>query len=128
MRKKFSISAIIYDKRGNVLSVGSNSYVKTHPMQAEYARRAGEPKKVFLHAEIHAITRCRDLKKAHMIRVFRYAEDGSPADAEPCKICRNAIKIAGIKKVEYTVDEQDIQRQTRQTKLALSRTLRKTSF
>lgn len=102
MKKRFSISAIIYDKRGNVLSVGNNSYVKTHPMQAEFARRAGEPKKVFLHAEIHAITRCRDLKRATTIRVFRYAEDGSPADAEPCKICQAAIKAAGIKYVEHT--------------------------
>jgi tRNA(Arg) A34 adenosine deaminase TadA len=101
-KKRFSISAIIYDKRGNVLSVGSNSYVKTHPLQAEYARRAGEPHKVYLHAEIHAITRCRDLKRAHTLRVFRYAEDGSPAGAKPCNICQAAIKAAGIKNVEHT--------------------------
>jgi tRNA(Arg) A34 adenosine deaminase TadA len=100
--KRFSVTAIIYDKKGNVLSVGKNSYVKTHPLQAHYARRAGEPYKVFLHAEIHAITRCADLDKAHRIAIFRYREDGSPAKAEPCKICAQAIAKTNIKVVEHT--------------------------
>jgi len=100
--KRFSITAVIYDKRGMVLSVGKNSYVKTHPMQADYARRAGEPEKVFLHAEIHAITRCVNLDKAHRIVIFRFREDGSPAKAKPCKICQAAIHAAGIKEVEHT--------------------------
>ena len=102
MSKQFSVTAIIYDKRGRVLSVGSNSYIKTHPMQADHARRAGEPDKIYLHAEVHAITRCRDLKKAHRLVVFRYLEDGSPAKAQPCPICCSAIKAAGIKIVEHT--------------------------
>lgn len=102
MSKKFSMTAIIYDKRGRVLSVGNNSYVKTHPLQAEYARRAGEPEKVYLHAEIHAITRCGCLDKAHKIVIFRYKEDGSPANARPCRICQSAIKASGIKYLEHT--------------------------
>lgn len=100
--KRFSVTAIIYDKRGNVLSIGNNSYVKTHPMQAMYARRAGEPHKVYLHAEIHAITRCAELDKAHRISIFRYREDGSPAMARPCKICEQAIAATNIKIVEHT--------------------------
>lgn len=100
--KRFSVTAIIYDKRGNVLSIGNNSYVKTHPMQAMYARRAGEPHKVYLHAEIHAITRCAELDKAHRISIFRYREDGSPAMARPCKICEQAITATNIKIVEHT--------------------------
>lgn len=105
MKKKFSISAVIYDKRGNVLSVGNNSYVKTHPLQAEYARRAGEPHKVYLHAEIHAITRCAELDRAHRMVIFRYAQDGSPAMAAPCKICKQAIANTKIKIVEYTIND-----------------------
>lgn len=102
MSKKFSVTAIIYDKRGRVLGVGSNSYVKTHPLQADHARRAGEPNKIFLHAEVHAITRCRDITKAYRMAIFRYLEDGSPARARPCCICQSAIKEAGIKFVEHT--------------------------
>ena len=55
MSKKYSITAIIYDRRGAVLSLGKNSYHKTHPLQAHYAAVAGEPHKMFLHAEIDAI-------------------------------------------------------------------------
>jgi len=102
MKKRFNITAIIYDKRGNVLSIGNNSYIKTHPLQARYAAAAGEPKKVFLHAEIHAITKCANIDKAHRMVVFRYAEDGSPAKAEPCKICRRALAKTPIKIVEFT--------------------------
>ena len=96
------ITAIIYDKRGRVLSVGQNSYVKTHPLQKRHAERVGLPVKEFLHAEIHAITKCSDLTKAHKISVFRYSKDGKPALAKPCKVCQSAIDAAGIKVVEHT--------------------------
>lgn len=102
MTKRYNLTAIIYDKRGRVMSVGKNSYVKTHPLQAAHAQLAGEPYKVFLHAEIHAISLCRDLKRAHTMKIFRFLEDGSPADARPCSVCCSAIKAAGIKIVTHT--------------------------
>ena len=102
MSKKFSVTAIIYDKRGKVLSVGTNSYIKTHPLMADHARRAGEPYKIYLHAEVHAITRCQDLQRAHRIPIFRYLEDGSPAMARPCPICCSAIAATPIKIIEHT--------------------------
>lgn len=101
-KKRFDITAIIYDKRGNVLSIGKNSYIKTHPVQAGWARRAGEPYKQVLHAEIDAIIKCRNLDKAYRIAVFRYKEDGSPAEARPCKTCMGAIKATSIKIIEHT--------------------------
>lgn len=96
------MTAIITDKRGRVLSVGQNSYLKTHPWQARLARKLGDPEKVFLHAEIHAITRCVDLSRAHKISVYRYNSDGKPVMAKPCPICEDAIKQAGIKVIEHT--------------------------
>lgn len=102
MSKKFSVTAIIYDRRGRVLSVGSNSYIKTHPLQAKHANLVGEPHKVFLHAEMHAITRCPDITKAYRIAIFRYLEDGTPAPAKPCSICCSGIKATPIKIIEHT--------------------------
>ncbi len=102
MSKKFNITAIIYDKRGNVLSVGKNSYLKTHTLQAHYAKKVGEEHKIFLHAEIHAITRLRRLADAYRMVITRYHVDGSPAPAQPCKICAAAIRHCGIKIVEHT--------------------------
>lgn len=97
-----NISAIIYDKRGRILSIGKNSYVKTHPLQAKHARACNEEHKLFLHAEIHAIVKCKDLDKAHRIVVTRFLQDGTPALAKPCKICQDAIKSTPIKIIEHT--------------------------
>lgn len=101
-KQRFDLTAIIYDKRGKVLSIGKNSYVKTHPLQYKHACEVGLPDKQFLHAEIHAIARCRRLERAHRIVVMRFDKQGNPCNAEPCVICRSAIRAAGIKVVEHT--------------------------
>ncbi len=99
---KQQITAVIYDKRGRVLSVGQNSYIKTHPLQALHARRVGEEHKIYLHAEISAITRCRDLTRAHRMLVTRYGNHGQPLLAKPCRVCASAIVAAGIEIVDHT--------------------------
>lgn len=104
MSKKVSeqITAVIYDRRGRVLSIGQNSYVKTHPVQAYHARIVGEPYKQFLHAEIHAIVKCPDISKAYRIFVSRWGINGKPINAKPCKICMSAISSTNIKHIEHT--------------------------
>jgi deoxycytidylate deaminase len=100
---KQEITAIIYDRKGNILSIGKNSYVKTHPLQYRYAKRNNLEKKIYLHAEIDALAKCKDLNKAYRIVVMRFAKDGSPVNAKPCPICEDAIKsLTGIKIVEHT--------------------------
>jgi len=101
-KARFDLTAIIYDKRGKVLSIGKNSYVKTHPHQAMHAERVGLPDKQFLHAEIHAIVKCRNLEKAHKIVVMRFDKDGKEKPANPCPVCVSAIMSAGIKIIEHT--------------------------
>lgn len=102
-KQRFEITVYIYDKRGKVISIGKNSYTKTHPLQNYHACKVGLPDKQFLHAEIHAISRCKDLSKAHRILVTRFDKNGMPKNAKPCKICQSAIEEAGIKVVDYTV-------------------------
>ena len=101
-KQRQQITAVIYDKRGRVLSVGQNSYIKTHPVQAHHAEKVGEPEKVYLHAEIHAITRCPDLTKAHRIFVTRWDRQGRAVLAAPCAVCRSAIEAAGIRQISHT--------------------------
>lgn len=102
---KHSITAMIFDKKGRVLSLGKNSYTKTHTMQARHANRVGMPQKVFIHAEIDSIIRCKDLTKAYKIVVMRYTKDGKPANAKPCPVCMSAIKASNIKFIEWTTEE-----------------------
>ena len=96
------ITAIIYDKRGRVLSVAKNDYLRSHPLQGFHAKKVGQEHRIYLHAEIHAIVKCKDIEKAHRIRVFRFYKDGSEALAKPCDVCMSAIKSTNIKVIEHT--------------------------
>ncbi len=101
------ITAIIYDKRGRVISMGHNSYIKTHTVQAHYANKAGQPDRIFLHAEMDAIIRAGSrIKYAHQISVYRFNKQGEPRLAKPCPVCMSAILETPIKKIVYTSDDQ----------------------
>ena len=102
MTAKQAITAVIYDKRGRVLSVGQNSYTKTHPKQARLAARVGLHEKEYIHAEVSALIRCKNLSKAYRIVVTRINKKNKFANAKPCPICALAIREAGIKVVEWT--------------------------
>ncbi len=102
MSIKQNITAMIFDKKGRILSIGKNSYVKTHPLQAEYAKKVGDPNKIYLHAEVAAIIRCRDLSKAYKIVITRVNVNGEFVLAKPCSICMRAIKESGITVIEHT--------------------------
>jgi tRNA(Arg) A34 adenosine deaminase TadA len=96
-----NITAIIYDKRGRVLSIGKNSYIKTHPLQAKLAAKLNVEQKIYLHAEVHAITRCSNIERAHRMAIIR-EKDGRTLNAKPCPICQSAIDATPIKVVEHT--------------------------
>lgn len=101
MKKRYTILAKCFDKKGNLLSSATNSYRKSHPFQAFLAARVGKPEYKWLHAEVLAILRARG-KPIYRITIERYDNEGFPALAAPCIICREAMKIFNIKIVEYT--------------------------
>lgn len=102
MARQYDITAVIYDRKGNPLSVGKNNYVKTHPLQKKHAEEVGLPHRVFLHAEIDAIIKCKNLKKAHKISVFRFNLNGDPMLAKPCPVCCSALTAVNIHHIEHT--------------------------
>lgn len=101
-RRKFDIKATIYDKKGRILSVGENSYMKSHPFQGKLAKAAGRPEAIYLHAEIAALVKLKDWAKAHRIKVERYDVHGNPVLAKPCPICQSALQRTGINVIEHT--------------------------
>lgn len=101
-RQRQDMTALIYDKRGRVLSIGKNSYVKTSTHMSHHARLVGQPEKIYLHAEVAAILKCKDLSRAWRIKVFRFFKDGEPANAAPCAVCRSAIAATSIRYIEHT--------------------------
>ncbi len=98
---RYQITAILFDKKGRPLSIGKNSYTKTHPIMARESAKHGEPYKVFLHAEIDAIVRCRDMSKATRIVVMRFDANGLPVNAKPCPICMGLLLTYNLR-IEHT--------------------------
>lgn len=98
---KHYITALAYDKKGRLISVGHNSYVKTHPLQYRLAARSGNPNKIFLHAEVDALIKARG-QKVHKLVVMRRGKSGRWLNASPCPSCKLAIKEFGVEKVEHT--------------------------
>jgi tRNA(Arg) A34 adenosine deaminase TadA len=101
MRNKYLITAECFDKRGRSISKATNSYTKTHPLQAYFAEKVGHPHRKYLHAEIAAIIKAGD-KKIDQIFIRRFDKKGHQANAEPCPICKEAIKAFGIKRIMWT--------------------------
>ena len=102
--KRHVLIAKTFDRKGRQISVGLNSYTKTHPLQLHFATLVGEPYKDKLHAEIHALLRAGD-KQVHTISVERYHTNGDSAFARPCASCMLAIKNFGVKFIRYTTSE-----------------------
>lgn len=102
MCKDHNIKAIIFDKKGRVLSIGHNDYNKSHPVMAALSAKHNEPYKIYPHAEVMAILKCKDLTKAYKILVTRVNNKGDLLLAKPCAICQGAIKAAGITLIEHS--------------------------
>ena len=95
-----NVVAFALDRKGRLLAIGFNSYVKTHPYQKRCARKAGDQFKQYLHAEISAIIRAR--QQVHSLVVVRISKAGDFMLAKPCKVCYLAIQEAGIKNIFYS--------------------------
>jgi deoxycytidylate deaminase len=81
-----------------LVSVGFNSYVRTHPVQSAFAGRTS--KRNYLHAEIDALLRSKGL--ATTLTVVRINKRGQLVPSRPCSICQAAINSYGIKEVIHS--------------------------
>lgn len=111
-KRKQTLTAIIYDRRGRVISVGQNNYLKSHPKMLELCQKTEQNQhRIYLHAEVAAIVKAaKKREQPHHIHIMRFNKDGKPMLAAPCPMCQLAIKMAGIKIVTYTKndDSEDI--------------------
>ena len=101
-RKK--VGAVLLNKNKPV-SQGVNQDTKSHPLQAKLADMVGLSEKIYLHAEISALVRCRsDVDTIVVVRLGGHGGD-QLRNAKPCPICSLALKEAGIEHIYHTTDE-----------------------
>lgn len=115
----YNMTAVIRDRKKNILSVGNNSYTKTHPVMALLEKHySTNHKKIrrFIHAEVDAILKCKLTDKMYSIEVYGVTFNGNLVCSKPCELCRGFIKTTKLKKVTYhnkdgsyiTIDVKDL--------------------
>lgn len=102
MKSFYLVKASCLDKKGRLISVATNNYKKSHPLQAYFAKKVGHNERIYLHAEIAAILKAKG-KEIWKIKIERIGKTGKPLSSYPCPICREAIKAFGIKQIEYNI-------------------------
>lgn len=99
-------------KRNKIVSVATNSYTKTHPVQkwaAERTARLYNQKdyslKQYLHSEIRAIIKAKG-ESADTIVVCRVGGHGGEElrEARPCKICSAVLIENGVYNIYYSTN------------------------
>lgn len=100
--QKHRLVAIITDKRNRILSIGQNSFTKTHPLQAHFAIQVKKEKAIYLHSEIAALVNLPFKSKPNKIFVARVSKQGKSRLAKPCAICQKALTFMNIQEIHYT--------------------------
>jgi deoxycytidylate deaminase len=98
--KLYYVGAMCLNSKNKILSLGFNSYVKTHPRQKKYSVKTGSSEKCFLHAEIASLIRAKG--KVKTVLVLRLTQNKVIRISKPCKICSLALAEAGVEQVYYT--------------------------
>ena len=105
--KRYYLAAALVHKR-EILSIGWNSYSKSHPLQKKFAHtegRAFPEGRVFLHAEIDAFRRYLRYNRTISERVTVYTCHAGKygwRPARPCPGCMGALHFYGIERVIFS--------------------------
>ena len=99
---KKKVGAVLLNKN-KVVVTATNLETKSHPLQAKFAERVGLHQKIYLHAEIAALVKCRE--ECDTIVVARVNPQNKLRMARPCPICELPLHEAGITKVYYTTNQ-----------------------
>ncbi len=100
-KRRYAVTALAYDSKGRLLSVGQNSYHKTHPLQKRFAERSSNPHRIYLHAEIDALIKARG-KQVDRLVVIGYNTNGKLVCTKLCDCCRLAINYFKVPHVEHS--------------------------
>lgn len=100
-------SAVVH--RGNIVSIGTNHYRRSHPLQALFSSNSDS---VFLHAEIDAIKNALNYDSLYKCDIYIYRVKFSDSskqfkvsgNAFPCKGCFRCIQHFGIRKILYSIN------------------------
>ena len=88
--------------RNKIISIGTNSYIKTSPLSQKFGARDG-----FIHSELAAIVnapRSVDLSKTTVYNV-RISLTGEIKLSAPCPSCQKVLVAFDIRRCYFTTEE-----------------------
>ena len=103
-RSRKRVGALLLHKN-KVVTHGVNQDTKSHPLQARLAEAVGLKEKIYLHAEISALVKCKSEVDTIVVARLGGHNGKELRNAKPCPICALALKQAGIEHIYYTTDE-----------------------
>jgi len=109
--KHYSLTALLaYNNRK--LGEGFNNYDTTHPMQLKFSNR-GENRQ-FIHAEIHVLTKTRNIPVGSKLYIARPKCDKSWGNSRPCAGCMVALAKNNVSHTIYVHSNKFIEEDIRQ--------------
>ena len=112
--KKVAEASDFGDYRHGAVLVKGGSVINTSSNKNSYARWGNRFRKRDCgHATHHAELGCilgvdRSVTKGSTVYVVRIGRRGDLKLSKPCDMCREALQHVGVKKVVYTIDEQQV--------------------
>ena len=103
-KSKKRVGAVLLNKN-KPITQGVNQDTKSHPLQARLAEMVGLREKIYLHAEISALIKCKSDVDTIVVARLGGHSGNELRNARPCPICSLALKEAGIQHIYYTTDE-----------------------
>lgn len=102
---RVKMGAVVVGGKG-LISVGFNQ-MRSHPLQYKLNQLRAEYKHTCnaIHAEIHALSRVKNMPKKAVLYISRRTKDNEPAMARPCEGCMKEIKQRKIQTIVYTTDD-----------------------
>jgi tRNA(Arg) A34 adenosine deaminase TadA len=98
------VGALLLHKN-KVITQGVNQDTKSHPFQAKLADMVGLSEKIYLHAEISALVKCKSEVDTIVVARLGGHNGNELRNAKPCPICSLALEQAGIDHIYYTTNE-----------------------
>lgn len=91
---KFKLGCCIV-RKNKIIGFGYNNMAKTHPKCKTFGN--------YLHAELHSLLGLSLAEtKGSVAYIYRLRNDGKMGMSKPCPICKEALKVAGVKEICYT--------------------------
>lgn len=87
----YRIYSIMVDRNFKVLSESENKPLKSHPVQAKWAKMINRERKIYLHSEMRTMINNNEKGSEKYLFVARVGVNGEIRMARPCEICSAAI-------------------------------------